>query len=239
MDSMTCGTCHTECTTWVRLIPIVILRGISCTCSLPIPRNIIRSHSPRARSNPLRYFTSTRRCITRPRVTRPAMHGVDQAWRRLSAMLGVLEGRWLLEKASTRMHSYVIPSKRRSTHNGLRRRRFIAQCQRSTGADISALIISMASKTNAFRPGSLKRQIDFVDLRDLKARLTNDPALLQNTITDGPAFADQDTGDDMYPVLKQENTSSYIYRRAIPRGITRLPMSFPLRGITRSAMLYP
>ena len=32
-----------------------------------------------ARSNPLRYFTSTRRCITRPCVTRPARHGVDQA----------------------------------------------------------------------------------------------------------------------------------------------------------------
>ena len=123
-------------------------------------------------------------------------------------------------------------------YNDIRRDRFLAQCHGLTRADISALIMSVASEKNAIRPGSLKRQIDFVDLRDLKARLTNDPALLQNTITDGPAFADQDTGDDMYPVLKQENTSSYIYRRAIPRCITRLPMSFPQRGITSSAMLY-
>ena len=129
--------------------------------------------------------------------------------------------------------------KKTFNYNDIRRDRFLAQCHGLTRADISALIMSVASEKNAIRPGSLKRQIDFVDLRDLKARLTNDPALLQNTITDGPAFADQDTGDDMYPVLKQENTSSYIYRRAIPRGITRLPMSFPQRGITSSAMLYP
>ena len=129
--------------------------------------------------------------------------------------------------------------KKTFNYNDIRRDRFLAQCHGLTRADISALIMSVASEKNAIRPGSLKRQIDFVDLRDLKPRLTNDPALLQNTIMDGPAFADQDTGDDMYPVLKQENTSSYIYRRAIPRGITRLPMQFPQRGITSSAMLYP
>ena len=129
--------------------------------------------------------------------------------------------------------------KKTLNYNGIRRRRFIAQCHGLTGADISALIMSVASEKNPIRPGSLKRQIDFVDLRDLKTRLTNDPALLPNTIADGPAFADQDTGDDMYPVLKQENTSSYIYRRAIARGISRPPMSFPQRGITRSAILHP
>ena len=100
--------------------------------------------------------------------------------------------------------------KKTFNYNDIRRDRFLAQCHGLPRADISALIMSVASEKNAIRPGSLKRQIDFVDLRDLKARLTNDPALLQNTITDGPAFADQDTGDDMYPVLKQENTSSYI-----------------------------
>ena len=97
-------------------------------------------------------------------------------------------------------------------YNDIRRDRFLVQCHGLKRADISALIMSVASEKNAIRPGSLKRQIDFVDLRDLKARLTNDPALLQNAITDGPAFADQDTGDDMYPVLKQEDTPSYIYR---------------------------
>ena len=72
--------------------------------------------------------------------------------------------------------------------------------------------MSEVSEKNSIRPGSLKRQIDFVILRDLKARLANDSELLQSTIADGPAFADQDTGDDMYPVLKQEDTPSYIYR---------------------------
>ena len=70
--------------------------------------------------------------------------------------------------------------------------------------------MSVASEKNAIRVGSRKRRIDiiYVNLRDVKARLANDPALLQKNITDGPAFADQDTGDGMYPVLKQENTSS-------------------------------
>ena len=68
------------------------------------------------------------------------------------------------------------------------------------------------SSPNSIRPGSLKRQLDFVILRDLKARLGNDPELLQSTIDDGPVFQDQDTGDDMYPVLKQKDTPSYIYR---------------------------
>ena len=72
--------------------------------------------------------------------------------------------------------------------------------------------MSEVSEKNSIRPGSLKRHIDFVILRDLKARLANDPELLQSTIADGPVFADQDTGDDMYPVLKQKDTPSYIYR---------------------------
>ncbi len=72
--------------------------------------------------------------------------------------------------------------------------------------------MSEVFQKNTIRSGSLKRQIDFVELRDLKARLANDYELLQTTIADGPAFADQDTGDDMYPVLKQEDTPSYIYR---------------------------
>ena len=101
---------------------------------------------------------------------------------------------------------------RKFSNNGARRRKFMAMCHGLTGAKISAAVMSEVSEKNTIRPGSLKRQIDFVDLRDLKARLANDPALLQNTITDGPAFADQDTGDDMYPVLKQEDTPSYIYR---------------------------
>ena len=33
-----------------------------------------------ARSNPLRYITSARRCISRARVTRSAKHGMNQAW---------------------------------------------------------------------------------------------------------------------------------------------------------------
>ena len=89
---------------------------------------------------------------------------------------------------------------------------FIAQCHGLTDAKISAALMSEVFQKNAIRPGSLKRQIDFVELRDLKARLANDYELLQTTIADGPAFADQDTGDDMYPVLNQEDTPSYIYR---------------------------
>ena len=75
-------------------------------------------------------------------------------------------------------------------------------------ADISALIMSVASEKNAIRFGSRKRRIEYVNLRDVKARFANDPALLQKAIADGTAFVDQDTGDFVYPVLKQENTSS-------------------------------
>ena len=93
-------------------------------------------------------------------------------------------------------------------YNDIHRDRFLVQCHGLKRADISALIMSVASEKNAIRVRSRKRRIEYVNLRDVKARLANDPALLQKNITDGPAFADQDTGDDMYPVLKQENTSS-------------------------------
>ena len=91
---------------------------------------------------------------------------------------------------------------------------------------------------NSIRSGSVKRQIDFLDLRDLKARLANDNELLQSTIADGPAFADQDTGDDMYPVFKKEYTPSYIY--SLPsREVSPVPHVIPQRGLTRTAMLNP
>ena len=101
---------------------------------------------------------------------------------------------------------------RKFSNNGVRRRKFMAMCHGLTGADLYGLAVSVIFERNAIRPGSLKRQIDFVDLRDLKARLANDDQLLQSTIADGRAYADQGTGDDMYPVLKQEDTPSYIYR---------------------------
>ena len=93
-------------------------------------------------------------------------------------------------------------------YNDIRRDRFLAQCHGLTRADISALIMSVASEKNAIRVGSRKRRIEYVNLRDVKARFANDPALLQKAIADGTAFVDQDTGDFVYPVLKQENTSS-------------------------------
>ena len=93
-------------------------------------------------------------------------------------------------------------------YNDIRRDRFLAQCHGLTRADISALIMSVASEKNAIRVGSRKRRIEYVNLRDVKARLANDPALLQKAIADGTAFVDQDTGDFVYPVLEQENTSS-------------------------------
>ena len=77
-------------------------------------------------------------------------------------------------------------------------------------SDPLAPMMSEVFLKNTIRPGSLKRQLEFVDLRELKARLANDDQLLQSTIADGRAYADQDTGDDMYPVLKQEDTPSYI-----------------------------
>ena len=87
---------------------------------------------------------------------------------------------------------------------------FIVQGDGLTGVKTSAPVMSEVFQNNTIRPGSLKRQLEFVDLRELKARLANDDQLLQSTIADGPVFQDQDTGDDMYPVLKQEDTSSYI-----------------------------
>ena len=93
-------------------------------------------------------------------------------------------------------------------YNDIRRDRFLVQCHGLKRADISALLMSVASEKNAIRPGSLKRQIDFADLRDVKAIFANYPGLLQKAIADGTTFVDQDTGDFVYPVLKQENTSS-------------------------------
>ena len=115
---------------------------------------------------------------------------------------------WHLKKLFEKDAKLRDTYKQTFNYNDIRRDRFLVQCHGLKRADISALIMSVASEKNAIRPGSHKRRIEYVNLRDVKARLANDPALLQKTITDGPAFADQDTGDDMYPVLKQENTSS-------------------------------
>ena len=124
-------------------------------------------------------------------------------------------------------------------NNGIRRRKFIALCHGLTGADLYGTAMSVIFEKNAIRPGSVKRRITFVELHELRARLTNDPARLQRTIADGPAFTDRGTGYDMYPLLKEEHTPSYIDRLAIPRGITRPPMLFRQRGLTRTAMLNP
>ena len=115
---------------------------------------------------------------------------------------------WHLKKLFEKDAKLRDTYKQTFNYNDIRRDRFLVQCHGLKRADISALIMSVASEKNAIRPGSLKRQIDFVDLRDLKARLANDPALLQKAIADGTTFVDQDTGDFVYPVLKQENTSS-------------------------------
>ena len=93
-------------------------------------------------------------------------------------------------------------------YNDIRRDRFLVQCHGLKRADISALIMSVASEKNAIRPGSRIRRIEYVNLRDVKARFANDPALLQKAIADGTEFVDQDTGDFVYPVSKQEHTSS-------------------------------
>ena len=129
--------------------------------------------------------------------------------------------------------------KKTFNYNDIRRDRFLAQCHGLTRADISALIMSVASEKNAIRPGSLKPGITFVGLHELRARLVHDPARLESTIAGGPAFTDRDTGDELYPLLKKESTPSYIYCLAIRRGITRSPMAFPHRGLTRTAMLNP
>ena len=68
--------------------------------------------------------------------------------------------------------------------------------------------MSVASEKNAIRPGSRIRRIEYVNLRDVKATFANYLGLLQKAIADGTTFVDQDTGDFVYPVLKQENTSS-------------------------------
>ena len=114
----------------------------------------------------------------------------------------------LIDKDATFRQAY----KRKFCFEPARWDEFVAQCHGFTEAKISAAVISDIALPNSIRPGSLKRQLDFVILRDLKARLGNDPELLQSTIDDGPVFQDQDTGDDMYPVLKQKDTPSYIYR---------------------------
>ena len=114
----------------------------------------------------------------------------------------------LIDNDTTLRHAY----RRKFCTDPIRWDEFVAQCHGFTEAKISAAVISDIALPNSIRPGSLKRQLDFVILRDLKARLGNDPEPLQSTIADGPVFQDQDTGDDMYPVLKQEDTPSYIYR---------------------------
>ena len=121
---------------------------------------------------------------------------------------------WHLKKQFEKDAKLRDTYKQTFNYNDIRRDRFLVQCHGLKRADISALIMSVASEKNAIRPGSRKRRkvLEYFNLRDVKARLANDPALLQKNITDGPAFADQDTGDDMYPVLKQKDTPSYIYR---------------------------
>ena len=81
-------------------------------------------------------------------------------------------------------------------YNDIRRDRFLVQCHGLKRADISALLMSVAS------------DIRSDNLRDVNATFANYPGLLQKAIADGTAFVDQDTGDFVYPVLKQENTSS-------------------------------
>ena len=87
MESKTCIYCKHECTDWERLIPIVIWRCTRCPCSRAIPRCIIRP--PRTFCevyNPCCHVASASRYKSHPHVTRPAMHGVDQAQRMVSAM---------------------------------------------------------------------------------------------------------------------------------------------------------
>ena len=93
-------------------------------------------------------------------------------------------------------------------YNDIRRDRFLVQCHGLKRADISALLMSVASEKNAIRVGSRRRRIEYVNLRDVKATFANYPGLLQKAIADGTTFVDQDTGDFVYPVLEQENTSS-------------------------------
>ena len=102
-------------------------------------------------------------------------------------------------------------------YNDIPRDRFLVQCHGLKRADISALLMSVASDirsdnlrdvnaTFAKYPELLR--IEYVNLRDVKATFANYPGLLQKAIADGTTFVDQDTGDFVYPVLKQENTSS-------------------------------
>ena len=115
---------------------------------------------------------------------------------------------WHLKKQFEKDAKLRDTYKQTFNYNDIRRDRFLVQCHGLKRADISALIMSVASEKNAIRPGSRKRRIEYVNLRDVKARFANDPALLQKAIADGTAFVDQDTGDFVYPVSKQEHTSS-------------------------------
>ena len=115
---------------------------------------------------------------------------------------------WHLKKLFKKDAKLRDTYKQTFNYNDIRRDRFLVQCHGLERADISALIMSVASEKNAIRPGSHKRRIEYVNLRDVKARFANDPALLQKAIADGTAFVDQDTGDFVYPVSKQEHTSS-------------------------------
>ena len=124
---------------------------------------------------------------------------------------------------------------RKFSNNGARRRKFMAMCHGLTGADLYGLAMSVIFEKNAIRPGSHKRGITFVGSHELRARLVHDPARLESTIAGGPAFTDRDTGDELYPLLKKESTPSYIYCLGIRRGISRCPMIFLHRGLTRTA----
>ena len=115
---------------------------------------------------------------------------------------------WHLKKLFEKDAKLRDTYKQTFNYNDIRRDRFLVQCHGLKRADISALIMSVASEKNAIRVGSRKRRIEYVNLRDVKARFANDPALLQKAIADGTTFVDQDTGDFVYPVSKQEHTSS-------------------------------
>ena len=87
MESTTCIYCKHECTDWERLIPIVIWRCTHWPCSRVIPRCIIRPPCTLCEVyNQPYHVASARRYKSHLHITRPAIHGVDQAQRMLSAM---------------------------------------------------------------------------------------------------------------------------------------------------------
>ena len=172
---------------------------------IAIPRGITRPpcmYSP-ARSNAFRYITSARRGITRPHVTRSAIHarGVPGSAppqcdaRRATETIRHCSG------CSPRIQSCAASSKKRSGLM-LRVELTLTRSRGLLSADLKALVKLMAQEKATHRRWRKRRKVtNYIDLHDLKRHFAEKPEQLKEFLAGGPEFNCPHTVADMYVML--------------------------------------